>query len=48
MVSRNHSDLLNIIGTGLADNVSGLITAKILRDIATDTVPPLLLEVFLM
>jgi len=38
MVSRNHSDLLNIIGTGLADNVSGLITAKILRDIATDTV----------
>ena len=38
MVSRNHSDLLNIIGTGLVDNVSGLITAKILRDIATDTV----------
>ena len=37
MVSRNHSDLTNIISSGLADNASGLITAKVLRDIALDT-----------
>lgn len=38
MVDRNHSDLTNIIATGLADNTSGAITAQILRDVMTDTV----------
>jgi len=38
MVDRNHSDLTNIIATGLADNTSGAITAQVLRDVMTDTV----------
>ena len=37
MVDRNHSDLTNIIATGLADNTSGAITAQVLRDVMTDT-----------
>ena len=41
MVDRNHSDLTNIIGSGMADNTSGAITAKVLRDIMTDTVDTL-------
>jgi len=37
MVSRSHSDLRNIAISGFADNTSGLITARVLRDIALDT-----------
>ena len=38
MTSRNHSDLLGIVSSGLADNTSGLITAEVLRNISTDIV----------
>ena len=38
MTARNHNDFLGIVATGLADNASGLITAKVLRDISTDMV----------